>query len=348
MKKQTKGLIGLSFAASMAVLLSGCGGGGGGIAGGSIQSYVGTSSPGDVWSWTFQSGTFSATNETLSHTYSGTSQDLPSGFKKLTITASNDSGVTEGSAGYAVEIPGEALLIKPAGGDSVHPIIATASTAPPQTDLNFNWVTVPRANWDYATLPAYGTTDLTYSSGAWTGTIHHQLLNGQPGSDEQGSLSYIDDRLHVNNSQAQAEMTPAGLMFIDNGPGNGGLVGMLQPASAIDWADFAGRQYRGLLVKAGKCQCVWAQSDGTGNMLGGGYAGDAGIETNTHDGDPQSGVAITLSSQPSNGLLRVNLTMPNGSASLVLAVNKVAGKYLAFGIGTDQQGGLYNIYLMEQ
>lgn len=337
----------LSVATAIAGLLAiGCGGGGLGV--NTSLSYVGTSSPGDVWSWALDGATFTASNETLGHTYSGTSLDLPSGFKKLTVTSCNDPGVTEGSAGYALDIPGVALLVKPAGGNQVHPIIAMASTAPPLADLHFNWIVVPRANWDIHTLPAYGTTDLLYADGAWDGTIHHSLFDGTPGTDEHGSLTYTDDRLHVNNSQAQAEITPAGIMFIDNGPGIGGLVGMLQPSAPIDWSDFASHQFRGLLVKANNCQCVWAHSDGGGNLVGGGYAGDAGIESNTPDGDPQSGVQISLSSQPSDGLLRVNLTMPNGSASMVLAVNKVNGKYVAYGIGTDQQSSLYNICLIQQ
>src|SRR5207302_9609608 len=102
------------------------------------------------------------------------------------------------------------------------------------------------------------------------------------------------------------------------------------------------------LVGAGETGGVWARPAGQGKLQGVGYAGDPGVESNTINSDPQAGVTIAFSSQPSNGILRVSLTMPNGSASMILAINKVGGKYVGYAIGTDQQSSLYNICLIEQ
>ena len=51
------------------------------------NSYTATQSPGDVWSWTLTSSTFTATNDTTGFTYSGGKETLANLFLKLTVNS---------------------------------------------------------------------------------------------------------------------------------------------------------------------------------------------------------------------------------------------------------------------
>src|SRR5579862_1076431 len=105
---------------SLLMVLWGCGGSGvgGGSASPSLRSYVGTQGPGDVWSWQLTGTTFTATNQTQGFHYTGTEATLPTGFLKLTVGTTDDPNVTVGQSAYALELPGTALVMKPAGADS--------------------------------------------------------------------------------------------------------------------------------------------------------------------------------------------------------------------------------------
>jgi hypothetical protein len=331
-----------------AALLSGCGGSL--AAPGGTTAYLGTQSPGDVWSWTFDNGSFTATNDTLQHNYTGTSQDLPSGFKKLTISTTDDANVTVGSAGYALEIPGVALLVKPAGGDAVKPIIATTIGADPSgAIMACNYIVVPHAGWDCTQEEAFGTAVFTKGTDHWTGDITHYLLDGtQDPQHGSGTFTCHDGRLEIDGGQSQGALTPAGLAFIDNGPGMGGLVGVPIPTQNIDWADFSSHEFRGLMLQQGRTECIWMQPDPNGGLHGGAFQSDGGIETNTIDSDPNHGVHLTLVGQPGPGMLRIDVVSHDGQDQVAMMVAKVNGKYVGFALGGNANQGAFNVLLMQK
>jgi hypothetical protein len=348
MSRIRTGLAGFAALALAATMMVGCGGAM--PVGAGPAAFLGTQSPGDVWSYTFDGATFTASNDTLQHTYAGTVLDLPSGFKKLTVTNSNDGNVAPGSVGYAIDLPGVALLVKPAGDrDTVKPIIATSIGSDPTTNvLNVNWITVPHAGWDCTTEEAFGTAVFTKGPDNWSGDITHFLLDGTPGSaNGHGTFTCTDGHLVVDGGTAQGALTPAGMAFIDNGPGMGGLVGVPVPAQDVNWADFASHQFRGLMLQSGKTECVWVQPKGDGDLRGGGYQNDAGIESNTTNQDPQSGVTIHLVAQPNHGVLRATVTSHDGVDQVVLMVSKINGKYVGFALGGNPVDGAFNVLLMQ-
>lgn len=347
-------------AASLAVagaITAGCGGGGAALALITTRAYLGTQAPGDVWTWSFDNAasTFSAANQTLSHNYTGTSVDLPSGFRKLTIGTSDDSNVSVGMAAYAIEIPGTALVIKPAKVGSA-PIIACGlgSNAADGAQLHYNWVTVPKTNWNAADIN-YGTVDFVVSGTSYNGTIKSYLADG--------TLSHTHSDGFVNNGGVlttsgggTGALTPSGTFMLDFGPGNGGAIGVQQSTTPISITDFcqSGREYRGILMRPvdpnnptdphNGAQCIYGTGAGS-NLLDGGNFTD--IEAGTKD-VAGSGVTISIDSQPSPGLLHGTLTElhDNSAHPIFFAINKVKGKYAIFGLGTDSGG--YNITLIEQ
>ena len=349
----------ISFAASALVLASainsGCGGGG---AAASLVSptraYLGTQAPGDVWSWSFDNATFTAANQTLSHNYTGTSADLPSGFKKLTISTSDDTNVPAGSAAYAIEVAGTALIIKPAAVGSA-PIIACGlgSNAADGAQLHYNWVTVPRPNW--TDNVCYGTVDFLVSGTRYDGTIKSYLSDGT--LDKTRSDHFVNNGgVLTTPPNGTGALTPSGTFMLDFGPNNGGVIGVEQSTTPIDVADFclAGREFRGILMRPvdplnptnphNGAQCIFGIGGGTNTLNGGSFTD---VEAGTKD-DVANGVRITIQSQPSPGLLQGNLTElhDNSNHPIFFAINKVNGKYEIFGLGTDSGG--YNISLIEK
>lgn len=349
MKNFRIALTGFAALAVAATMIQGCGGAI--AAANASNAYLGTQSPGDVWSYSFDGATFTASNDTLSHNYAGTVEDLPSGFKKLTVTSSNDGNVVLGSAGYALDLPGVALLVKPAGDrNTVKPIIATSiGSDPANNTLNVNWITVPHAGWDCTTEEAFGTAVFTKGTDHWSGDITHFLLDGSAGSaNGHGSFTCTDGHLVLDGGTAQGALTPAGMAFIDNGPGLGGLVGVPVPAQDVNWADFATHEFRGLMMQSGKTECVWIQPKGDGDLRGGGYQNDAGIESNTTNQDPQSGVTLHFLGQPSHGILRIDVTSHDGTDQVVMIVSKVNGKYVGFALGGNPTDGAFNVLLIQK
>lgn len=173
----------LVFAFFIAILL-GCGGGGGDVTTtATSRSYLGTQSPGDVWSWAITtdaggSGSFSATNATTTYTYSGTVSTLPSKFLKLAITATTDPAITPLPAyAYAFEIPNTAVIVKPAG-NHARVIIAAAQGTSPTANGSYNWLTIPTTGWNADNSVAYGVTSTTLTGSTFDFSHSYYLLSG--------------------------------------------------------------------------------------------------------------------------------------------------------------------------
>lgn len=338
-------IVGIAAAGS----ITGCGSGsGGGLA--ASRAYLGTQAPGDVWSWTIGTDTFTATNETTGYTYSGTVSTLPTGFMKLVIDNTTDPGITTGQAAYALEMPGTALLVKPAGADTEPPIVAASLGAnPPGPSVKFNFVTIPSTTWNPANDEAFGYVDLTVTGNAYDGPTKRYAVDGTPLPDASAHLTGDAGRMTLLNppggGTATAAMTPSGVCAFDYGPGNGGVIGVKQPAQNVDTAVLASESYRGFLIDQGKTQCIACSPNGDGTLHGAGYANPSGVETGTSDNG--SGVTVSFTSQPNPGEVTIHLTTTGGAESMAAAVNQIAGKYMLFGFGLGQDGKGYNFLLVE-
>ncbi|NNF97886.1 MAG: hypothetical protein HKM93_00765 [Desulfobacteraceae bacterium] len=327
----------------MAMLVA-CGSGGGSDndtepAGNSrTSSYIGTQSPGDVWSWTITmtggTGIFDATNETLDYEYAGDVSMLPSGFLNLTITSSTDPDTLPGDRTYALEFPDTALLAIPTGGD---PLIVCAAVGPcPADDAVYNWVSLLDDSYDASMDDAYGVTAMTIAGSDIDFAHEFFLLDGtDAGTGSSSDFTCADGRLtHPLNPEVFVA-TPSGLLITDNGPSLGGIVGMQAPAGPIDLADLtaAGREFRGVVFKTSagadvETEAVWVRTDGSDGLITGNYVDiEAGVETT-------SLATVVLTTQTRPGVIRMTRTEGTEINHSVIMVNRINGRYFIYGVGT--------------
>jgi hypothetical protein len=345
----------MAFPAISVAVAIGCGGGGTTVSA-QTGSYLGTQTPGDVWTYSLQPGAFTATDETTGTSYTGTCAVEASGFLQLTVTQTNDPSVQAGDSAYAIEIPGTALIIDPAG-TSGSPVIAckVGVAAANGATLSYNWVRVPPAGWTTAD-PAYGTITFHVDGDSYDGDISNYLVNGTADGEDAKTFTYSNGSFSVasGGKTENGALTPSGTFVIDEGAGQGGIVGIQQPRSSVDLTDLCStsRHFSGILMNkfgggdsGGKTECIWAVGLGGTSVQGGGYAD---IVSGTHEAG-ESGVVVDLNSQPTPGLVQATITTNgpgNPSYQMVVAVSKVNGKYVLYAFGSDNSG--YNVVLIEQ
>ena len=357
----------------IAAFLVGCGGSGsspstssggtGGSTGGDVlaqtRDYVATQQPGDVWAWTLNASTFTGANETLGNDYSGSLAHLPSGFSLLTIDSTNDPDVAVGSKAYAVEIPGTCILVRPAGGDEVMPIIGTGLGSNPTAEtMSMNWITVPSANFSLETDDAFGVAHFTRTETGYSLAIDFGKLTYESGDLEEGmggTLVVRDGRYVVDEEEEGGDtvfgLQRSGVFMADNGPNLGGIIGMNVPTSPLPWSDIAGRNFIGMLVKANRSQLVKCSAGvDPGTLRGYGLFSEEAIASGTPD-DPDSGVILSLIGEASPGLYTVYLTGLEPGASdekMFVIAGIVEGKCVLFGFGGNEHDGTYNVLLVEK
>ena len=335
---------------SLGLLLCGCGGATSSSSNGLTHNYLGTQAPGDVWSWQITESTFTATNQTLGLHYSGTKSTLPTGFMKLQVITTDDPGVSAGQSAYALELSGTALLIKPVGGDTKPPIVASClGSNPPGPQVKFNFVAIGKVGFNAASDEVFGYTVLAVSGNNYSGPTHRYTVTGSPLTDGTANLVGDNGLMTQLNGPGGAPvtgaMTPSGVLALDYGPNLGGVIGVKQPASNIDLADLASRHFKGFLINQGKTQCVDVTSNGDGTLHGQGYSLPSGVEDGTFDGG--GGPTLSFTSQPNPGEITVRLAFGNGFEDMAAAINVVNGKYMMFCCGVGQDGKPYNVILVE-
>ncbi|MBL6447355.1 hypothetical protein JMN32_13635 [Fulvivirga sp. 29W222] len=288
------------------------------------EVYVGTQSPGDVWTWNLDKeqghmtaswdyGTFDDTSDDIS--IEGTFEALPSGFLKVTITnvePGNEEIPTDGTAWfYALEIPDMAMIIKPEGsikGD----IIAMV----PEGDCAnipgaYNYIlTAPggQSDFDPITDEAFGYVEFAASGNGYDISGYKfslDCINGGACTDT-GSIEGLPIASCVNNgfveivdggkTVAQGQFTNAGAMMMDFGYGNGGVFALKADNSATKDA-LLNNTYNGIayLPKNNDDQTLpvklsFSKND-QDNIIGTGYP-FTNIETGTVDS--QEGAVILV------------------------------------------------------
>jgi len=340
----------------LTVLAIGCGGNNAISGTRGVEDYVGTQQPGDVWAWSIGASTFTASNETLSHTYAGDVMNLPSGFTKLTISSTNDSAVSVGTQAYSIEIPGTCLLVKPAGSEFVSPIIATGlGSNPTAQTLAMNWITIPSADFDVQNSDAFGTANFTKTQAGYDAAIDFGKLDYSEGPLDQGSgatLVHQDGRYIIEGDDIVFGLQQSGVFMADFGPNLGGIIGMQAPTRSIPWPEIAGKTFIGMMAESGRTQLITVKPGIAPDTLqGDGLVTDTEISTGINTGSGDGGVTLELLSTVSNGLFAVNLNYGengNNNERMFFVAGEVEGKIVLFGFAGNAQNGTYNVLLVEK
>lgn len=349
-----KYFVALTLALSIATLLAGCGGQSSSstpvpeviAARAGVYSYLGTQSPGDVWSWTIGQSTYTGTNETAGYYYSGSYTAYASGFNKAVVTASSDPNVPlDGSAiAYFLEYPGTMLIVC-AEYENAIVCAAKATTAPAAGQYNF--VEIPSSGWSQGSS-AYGTVEVTVSNGLYDFNVRSYNLNDiQTGHSYQTGFSFSDGRLAKTGDPLQIFMTPSGAYYGDSGPNSGGFCGATY--QSVTLSDVVSKQYRGALFSydpnsgSSSTTPVGAEPNTSlTNALNG--FGFEDVELNTRS---SGGVTLQFSAPDASGILSGTMDDAGTITNFKMVISQVSGKYMIFGISQDSSGNPQNMLMIE-
>lgn len=305
--------------AAFGLALAGCGGSGtASTSSTQVEQYFGTqnenstSTAGGVWTATLdaKNNYFSYLNIDSDYValqnysaHAGNSAVATEGILDLTLFQA-----ATGSGGYAVNLPGEGVLLR--GGDKTTDIVgATISNTCPSlaAQETFNFVALG-TEWplDQTEHVAYGSVQIAENNVTnWTfSNLKMNTLSGtalsptpyQAGSCGTTLEGYVitapaQFTTPTGNVQINTHLTvgisPSGLLTIDQGqadnlaainaPGQTGpmgLVGVVQPASALSVSDMVGKTYAGFesdpLGPLGTVAAVFGTTPGTGTEITGG------------------------------------------------------------------------------
>ncbi len=265
---------------------------------------------------------------------------------KLEVAATTDPGVSVGQSAYAVEMPGTALIIKPAGQDTRPPIVAASlGTNPAGPQVSFNYVDVAKSGWAMSD-EAYGHVTFDVNGNSYGGTADRFEIDNTPMSQGFTGFTSVDGHMtaNVGGVIVNGVMTPSGVCVMDYGPGMGGFIGVKQPSAPTNLVTLGTKSFRGFLINQGKTQCVTVTPNGDGTLHGTGYQNPSGVETGTSDGG--AGVTITFLSQPNPGQITMSIGTSGGAETLVACVSVVNGKTMLFAFGAGG-GEPYNVLLVE-
>ena len=340
----------------------GCGaaptsGGGGGSLSNRVgtYSYAGTQSPGDVWSWTISTETFTGSCESGLQSgfwVTGEWNILASGFSKAHVINSSDDGA-KGSYAYFLEFPNTMLLVKPLseGGNNDKVIICAASTTLEPATGRYNFVNIPKRNWD-TSASALGTVEVTNPGGPggdWDFNVVNFLITGEPCSSSiESDYTYSNGTFSKDGSPLKIFMTPSFVFLGDNGPDQGGFGGAsLEAISTSELSSIINHTFIGVrflyypLTGTGETEPVkLVKKAGTDTVRGG------GLNVETGDNLPNTGyVEITFEAQQANGFIKANVASYN-QYSVYLGYQMFQGiisrigpadnkKYMLFGIGYE-------------
>ncbi|WP_258103592.1 hypothetical protein [Marinoscillum sp. MHG1-6] len=304
-----------------------------------ISYYKGTQSPGDVWEWTLDHdnntfttvwdyGTFDDTSDDI--TIEGTYETLVTGYLKCTInnvSPANQDIPDDGSAYfYAMHLPGVAMIVKPEGSIKGDLIATVAAGDCADVAGNYNYILTAPGNgeaYDPATEEAYGEVSIVeqgegvyaisgnkYSldcanEGACT---LNSSITGLPTASctENGSV-VIQSEDQV--TAVEGQFTAAGVMMLDMGKGNGGVLAFKQSAT-YEFTDLVGHDMFGFAYMPNnndeKTAAVQLTFEDNGELVLGNGAKINNIHTGELDADSVSlridGIA--------DGMLDGDITFP--------------------------------------
>jgi len=228
------------------------------------NSYWGTQGSSDTWQISINHSTNSFTAADLSNPASGTIAGLfsiqnPTNF--LNLAQSNVSPPFQ-PFGYALEIPGRALLLRP--GDNLTPLAALVPGACLSINgtVTFQFVALPDATWSASTDPAYGSVQAATSGNTWNfsnfaqATLASSLQTtatlpagtcGTSGTNAEVSVS--------SHPPATIAVGPSGFFVAEQvvsqqaSAAYFGAVGVIQPSTSLETSSVATGNYYGFLYE---------------------------------------------------------------------------------------------------
>jgi trimeric autotransporter adhesin len=336
----------------------------------SSNTYIGTQSPGDLWTLTVDDAgdSFTAMNLSTTLSYQGTFATLPNGFYSTTITSSSDPNLPAGTNGYALEVPGVALVIS-LGGSSDQPIASIVPGPCPiiANSLTGDLINLGKSTYDSTSSESYAVVTGTQTESDYNFTVESYLLDGTLRASQSGPLpspgTCSNGVITVPNipdssggtSTTTAVAAPNGLYVLDLGrdslsdTGKGGAVGTTTNIGSSGISSALGLNYLGFLFKRNSSPITTFVGFGPGSgtsITGGSYANPTTDPFSAHGTD----VAINLSGTNSNGFLQGTVTDSNGTHTpFVAVITNSGGKYFLFGITTDTNSTQpYAIVLVQQ
>jgi len=229
------------------------------------NSYLGTQSPGDMWQVSIDhtSNSFDAADLTNS----GAGMVLGSIVNQIGFIGLAQTNVSPPFQpfGFALEIPGRALLLRP--GINTVPLAALV----PGTclDINgnvtFQFVALPGQNWEATTDAAYGTVQINANGSAWNFSNFAQFTVGNS-SQSGATLSAGTCATNANggvvtippNRPASVSATlsvgPSGFFvadqFLSTASGTfTGAAGVIQPSASLNISNVVGGSYLGFIYE---------------------------------------------------------------------------------------------------
>jgi hypothetical protein len=268
-----------------------------------------------------------------------------SSFLSLTANGTGAGSGTPGGAGYVLEVPGEAAVLRP-GGDTIAPVVAveTSNCLTLTTPATYQFISLGVSDPGASTpFVAYGSVQASTSGVTWnfsnlkmyafdgTDLQPTPLPAGGCGETALGFAVSIAPSPATNNLEVTMQASPSGYFIMDQGQGvpslfsqapgaTGplGLVGVEAPSSQLSTSAVVAAKYLGFQYDAiddivldlpGTLPVSFGQTAGSGtSMIGGAYPNDDVTQT------PAANITIDLGAQDSanNGLYKsVTVTVPD-------------------------------------
>jgi hypothetical protein len=249
---------------------------------GPLNSYVGAESTGDVWQLTINHNTnsFSAIDYSEEAGTSGSPLTFngelafDAGFLDLSQTNTGSSPAFE-PAGFALEIPGQAVMFRPDTATDLNgnPAAASPVAAVPGSCLNFvmgvnfQFVIMPNVEqqgtnsivWKPASNTAYGSFQVSTDGTTWdffnlsqftlAQSPNQRSANFSPGLCApaiMGTVISIPSNSAISTTDTLV-VGPSGFLILNQGPGVSGAIGLRQPTSALNTGILVSVHYLGFV-----------------------------------------------------------------------------------------------------
>jgi len=228
------------------------------------NSYFGTQSPGDMWQVSIDhtSNSFSAVNLTNS----GAGTVLGSVVDQIGFLGLAQTNVSPPFQpfGFAVEIPGRALLLRPGVDTAALAALVPGSCLNINGNVTFQFVTLPGQNWEMGTDAAYGSVQVSAIGSSWNFSNFTQatldssqtnatLATGTCATDAAGGLVTVP--LHPPSTvSATLGVGPSGFFvadqFLSSASGTpSGAAGVIQPSTSVNPSTVVGGSYLGFIYE---------------------------------------------------------------------------------------------------
>jgi len=232
---------------------------------GPSNAYLGTQSPGDMWQASIDHTSNSFSVVDLTNSSAGTV--LGSIVDQIGFLGLAETNVSPPFLpfGFALEIPGRALLLRPGVNTTSLAALVPGSCLTINGNVTFQFVTLPSNNWQVATDAAYGSVQASAASGSeWnfsnftqfslnSGLPNAALAAGTCATNQVGGLVTIPPNAPSKIS-ATLGVGPAGFFvadqFLSTASGTpSGAVGVIQPSSSVSASGVVAGNYLGFIYE---------------------------------------------------------------------------------------------------